>query len=248
MSTSERLRGFFRVNRGLILGLVALGVALYVSVAYVRQFLEVHTATSSPAATATVPIVVARTAIPAMASVSSSDLEVIAWPRTSVPPGAYSSTTSLQGAWSQEAIAAGVPLVSSEVFVPKTANILAARIATGDMATDVPLSSRNSVDGLIQPGNTVSLFTTITESNGKPVTEDFLNDVKVLAVNGSLTTSTTSTVGQSETLVVALPPTQIAMLLFAQEKGTVTAVLDAPNSVVKVPTPYGQLQWQVPIP
>jgi pilus assembly protein CpaB len=138
--------------------------------------------------------------------------------------------------------------VSSDVFQPQSANILAARIAPGDMATDLPLSASDAVDGLIQPGDTVSLFTTITESNGKVVTEDFMNRVKVLAVNGSMVPSSSPTPGQGETLILALPPEQIAALLFAEQKGTISAVLDAPHSTAQAPAPYGLTQWERPIP
>ena len=246
MSASQRLRVFFRVNRWLLLSLIVLAAAVYVSAHYVQRLIA--RPTSAGAAVATVSVVVARTAIPAMAPIPASDLVVESWPTSTAPPGAYGSLSALSGAWSTEAIAPGVPLVGSETFVPKTANVLAARIAPGDMATDVSLAATATVDGLIQPGDTISLFTTITESNNKQVTEDFMNHVKVLAVNGSMTPSTTSTAGQSETLILALPPNQIAQLLFVQQKGSVTAVLDAPHSTAQAPTPYGVTQWQTPIP
>jgi hypothetical protein len=101
---------------------------------------------------------------------------------------------------------------------------------------------------MIQPGDTISLFTTITEKNGQQVTEDFMNDIKVLAVNGNLTPPTSPTTGQSLTLILALPPANIATLLFVEQKGPVDAVLDAPNAQTTPPKPYGTLNWQQPVP
>jgi pilus assembly protein CpaB len=247
MSTSERVRTFFRVNRGLLLSLVALAVAVYLSATYVRQYLAGHTR-SSLSVQHLVPVVVARTVISAMTPVTPQEVTVESWPSADVPPGSFSAVESLTGAWALETVAPGVPLVSSDVFQPQSANILAARIAPGDMATDLPLSASDAVDGLIQPGDTVSLFTTIMESNGKVVTEDFMNRVKVLAVNGSMVPSSSPTPGQGETLILALPPEQIAALLFAEQKGTISAVLDAPHSTAQAPAPYGLTQWERPIP
>lgn len=247
VSTSERVRTFFRVNRGLMLSLLGLAVAVYVSSTYVRQYLSLR-ARSQSVVQHLVPVVVARTAIPAMTPVTAADVTVESWPTANVPPGSFGAVTQLTGMWTLETIEPGVPLMASEVFMPKTANILAARIAPGDMATDLPLSAPNAVDGLIEPGDTVSLFTTITESNGKVVTEDFMNQIKVLAVNGSMVPSTTPTPGQGETLILALPPEQIAALLFAEQKGSITAVLDAPHSTAHPPAPYGLAQWQRPVP
>ncbi|MCY0878469.1 MAG: Flp pilus assembly protein CpaB [Firmicutes bacterium] len=247
MSTSERVRTFFRVNRGLLLSLIALAVAVYLSATYVRQYLAVHTRSSS-SVQHLVPVVVARTTIAAMTPVTPAELTVESWPASDVPPGSFSAVTQLTGSWSLEAVQPGVPVVASDVFQPKSANILAARIAPGDMATDLPLSASDAVDGLIEPGDTVSLFTTITESSGKVVTEDFMNRVKVLAVNGSMVPSSAPTPGQGETLILALPPEQIAALLFAEQKGPITAVLDAPHSTAQPPTPYGLSQWERPTP
>lgn len=246
MVGQNRIGSFLKVNRWLIISLIVLGFAVYFSVAYVHQLMT--TRASAVAPVKTVPVVIASASIPAYMPLTASDLTVESLPVGTVPPGSYSQVSDLVGQWSDEAIAAGVPVVSAQVFAPKTANILAARIHPGDMAVDLPLGASDAVDGLIDPGNTISLFTTITEKNGQQVTEDFLNDIKVLAVNGSLTPPTTPTTGQGLTLILALPPSQIVDLLFVEQKGPVEAALDAPNVHTKPPLPYGITNWQQPVP
>ncbi len=246
MVMRERVGSFFRVNRWLIVSLIALGAAVYLSTRYLDQILQASSSPSTPVAEATV--VVARSAIPAYGTISAAEVSLERLPAADVPPGAMTSVSQVVGQWSNEAIQPGVPIVDSAVFSPKSANVLASRIQPGDMAVDVPLNASDVVDGLVEPGDNVSLFTTITEANNQQVTEDFLNNVKVLAVNGSFVPATTPTTGQNLTLILALPPQQIARLLFTQQKGPIEAVLDAPNATTVPPTPFGTLNWQKPVP
>lgn len=244
---ASRLGTFLKHNRWLIISLLVLGVAAYLSLVYVRQLMAINS-TGTVAPVKTVDVVVPAVAVAAFTPLTASDLAVKAMPVSAVPPGSYSTLSSVEGQWSNEALAPGNPVVSSEVFAPKSANILAARIHPGDMAMDLPLSATNAVDGLIQPGNTISLFTTIKEKNGQQVTEDFMNHIKVLAVNGNLAAATSPTTGQSLTLILALPPEKIATLMFVSQKGSVQAVLDSPISPPSPPKPYGTLNWQRPVP
>ncbi len=246
MVAKGRIGSFLRVNRWLILGLVALACALYLSTQYINTVIASPSSTTAPAAETTV--VVARTAIPAYSVLTASDLMVERMPTADVPGGAASQIASVVGQWTEEAIQPGIPIVTSEVFQPKSANILAARITPGDMAVDLPLNATNVVDGMVEPGDTISLFATIKEKNGQQATEDFLNQVKVLAVNGSFTPLTPPTTGQNLTLILALPPKEIAQLLFMEQKSPIDAVLDAPHQKTGVPAPFGTSQWQQPTP
>lgn len=247
MAMRERVGSFFRINRWLIVSLVALGAAVYVSTHYVRDVLDVVPRTNQTSPQPEATVVVARTNLPAYSVITAGDITVETVPASLVPPGAISASSQVVGQWTDEAVSAGVPIVHATVFAPQSANILAARIQPGDMAVDLPLTANQVVDGLVEPGDTISLFETITEQNGQQASEDFLNTVKVLAVNGSLT-PVPATAGQNLTLILALPPRQVTELLFMQQKGSIEAVLDAPNAVTKPPIPFGTAQWQKPTP
>lgn len=248
MVMKERVGSFFRVNRWLLVSLIALGAAVYVSTRYVESVLANAPHPGTTSAVQETTVVVARTSIPAYGVVTAADVGLEQLPVGDVPPGAYTQVSQVVGEWSQEAIAPGLPIVSSDVFQPKSANVLAARIHPGDMAVDLPLGADSVVDGLVEPGDTISLFTTITEKTGQQATEDFLNSVKVLAVDGSLSQTVPPQAGQNLTLILALPPGQVAKLLFTEQKGAIEAVLDAPNSVTVPPTPFGTTQWEQPVP
>lgn len=230
------------------MSLIALGAAVYLSTRYVSETGLLRTTaapTSAPVQTA--PVIVARVALPAYSAITSAELLVEQVPVADVPPGALTALSQVAGRWTSQPLPAGVPVVATDVFAPKSANILAARIRPGDMAVDLPLGANQVVDGMVQPGDTISLFATISEKTGQQATEDFLNQIKVLAVNGSMT-ATAPTPGQNLTLILALPPGQVAELLFMQDKGPVQAVLDAPNAPTRAPVPYSTSQWQHPVP
>lgn len=248
MVMKERVGSFFRVNRWLLVSLIALGAAVYVSTRYVDSVLSNAPHPGATSAVQEEAVVVVRTAVPAYEVVTAADVGIEQMPVGDVPVGAYTQVSQVVGQWTQEAIAPGLPIVSSDVFQPKSANILAARIHPGDMAVDLPLGANSVVDGLVEPGDTISLFTTITEKTGQQVTEDFLNSVKVLAVDGNLSQTTPPQAGQNLTLILALPPSQVAKLLFTQQKGAIEAVLDAPNAVTVPPKPFGTTQWEQPVP
>lgn len=246
MAIAKRMGTFFRINRWLLAGIVVIGVAAYVSARYVQIAIQQADArTHVP----TVQVMVASQAILAYQPVTPSMLTTKTLPVSAVPAGAYSSVQGLSGAWTTEALSPGVPVVSSDVFFPKTANVLAARINPQDMAVDVPLSSTNAIDGLITPGDNVALFVTITPKTGPKFIEDFMNHVKVLAVNGSMSPPSAPQVGQSPNLIVAMKPSRIEALLFAEQNSSgFTAALESPHTKAKRPTPYGFTNLDKPIP
>ncbi len=246
MAIATRMGAFFRINRWLLAGIIVMGIAAYASARYVQIAIQRADAKNR---VPTVKVLVATQTISAYQPVTASMFTYKTYPASAVPPGSYASFQNLSGAWSTEAVSPGVPIVSSEVFFPKTANVLAARISPGDMAVDVPLSSTNAIDGLIVPGDNVALFVTITPKTGTKEIEDFMNQVKVLAVNGSMSPPAGSTIGQSPNLIVAMTPSRIERLLFAEQNSSgFTAALESPKTQAKRPTPYGSTNLNTPIP
>ncbi|MDA8193061.1 MAG: Flp pilus assembly protein CpaB [Thermaerobacter sp.] len=244
MVSRERVRQFIGVNRWLFVAGVVLAGAVYLTLRYVSQL---QTAAPKPQVVATSPVVVVNTALSAYEPLTSAQLRVEMLPSKVVPPGAVTSVAQLKGAWTTEAVAPGVPLVASAIFYPKTGNVLAARINPADMAFDLPLSAPNAVDGMIQPGDHISLFTTMKTATGQS-TVDFFNNIPVLAVNGSMAPSAKPTVGQSLVLILALPPNEISALMFAQQQAPIQVALDAPHSTAKVPPPYTLHMYQTVTP
>lgn len=242
-----RITGFLRENRWLIVGVGAIAATGVLSAGYVRSAVaSAHRAFTPPATTT---VWVARSALPAYVPISRSDLRAQKELTATVPAGAYTSPQSLSGAWSTEAISPGMPIVPSAVFFPKSASVLAAQIGPGDLAIDIPLSSAAAVDGLISPGDAITIFVTVGPKN--PTIETFMSRVKVLAVNGSLAPVPQPAVGQNPDLIVALPPAQIERLLLAEQTaGThLSVALESPHSTAPTtPTPYPTSRLETPRP
>ncbi len=246
LTRETRLRQVITVNRWLFLAVILGMVAVYLSLQYVAQ--AAHRTEAGHVTVATVPVVVAAGPIGAFTPLVPQDVVVKAFPQNLAPPHALSSLSGISGAWTTTAVAPGIPISQSNLFFPKTSDVLASRIAPQDLAVDVPLSSANAIDGLVAPGDHITLFTTIPGSGTTSVVEDFMNNIPVLGVNGLLTPSTTSTIGQGVTLILALPASRIPALLYAEQQGKLVAALDPPHSSASVPAPYTTQMYLRPVP
>lgn len=246
VNRENRFRQVITVNRWLFLAVILGMVAVYLSLQYVAavsQRTEVGHGN-----VATVPVVVAQSAIGAFTPLVPQDVVIKQFPQNLAPPDALSSLSGISGAWTTVAVAPGMPVSLSAVFFPKTSDVLASRIAPKDLAVDVPLTSVNAIDGLIVPGDRITLFNTIPGSATTSVVEDFMNNIPVLGVNGLLTPSTTSTIGQSITLILALPASRIPQLIYAEQQGKLVAALDPPHSSASIPAPYTTQMYLRPVP
>ncbi|CAB1128098.1 Flp pilus assembly protein RcpC/CpaB [Candidatus Hydrogenisulfobacillus filiaventi] len=240
----EQLRESVRVNRWTIAALLVGALAIYATLQYVRSLAEARAA-AARRAVPTAPVLVLRQAVAAYQPLTVSDVGVRRYPLALVPPGALHSPAALAGGYAAENLAAGTPLVGSEVFYPKSANVLAARIAPGDVAVDLPLGAQDVVDGLVAAGDRISIFSSVTTAAGQPEEVMIFNHLPVLGVNGSLS-PTAPTPGNGETLILALPPAQVAKLLFAEQHGSLEVALDGPGPAAQPPAPYTLSQWQSP--
>lgn len=240
----EQLKEGVRVNRWGILTLVAAALALYATLRY-AQSLAATRAAASRKAVPTAPVLVLKQAVTAYQPLTAADVSVRRYPLPLVPPGAVRTPAALLGAYADENLAAGTPLVGSEVFYPKSANVLAARIAPGDVAVDLPLGAQDAVDGLVTAGDRISIFSPVTTASGQAEEVMIFNHLPVLGVNGSLSPAAPAP-GNGETLILALPPAEVAKLLFAEQHGSLEVALDGPGAAAKVPAPYTLSQWQSP--
>jgi Flp pilus assembly protein CpaB len=228
------LQSWWKINRWLIIGVLALAIAVYATLR-VLALRPQQAATNSQ----TVTVLVVAKAIPVDSPILGSDLVERSYPVDLVPPGAYRG--SLAGQLTTEALYPGQVLVTSDFFSPKTADQIPVRIPKGDVAYDLALPSQSEVDGVIAPGDRVTIFTSL--SAGSPgggstgATMVFLEHVNVLAVNGLLASSNTP--GSEEQLILAVTPTQAEALVYASTHSTLTIVLERPKENLGKVSAYG---------
>lgn len=117
---------------------------------------------------------------------------------------------------------------------------LPAQTRSGWRAISIPVSSVSSVSGLIRPNNFVDVIGTFHfpdargDSSLDTVTMTILQRVKVLATgsdigyaqqNGSQSASSASAARSYSTVTLELTPKEVEMIIFAQQKGTLTLSL-----------------------
>ncbi len=228
------LQSWWKINRWLVIGVLALAIAVYATlrVLALRPQQAVQNAQ-------TVPVMVVAKAIPPDTQILGTDLVRKSYPVSLVPPGAF--TGSLAGEWSTEALAPGQVLVASDVFAPASSDQIKARLPKGDVAYDLSLSAQAEVDGVIAPGDLITLFTSLAGGTGGSgstgATQVFLEHVNVLAVNGSL--GSPNTPGSAEQLILAATPPQAEALIYATAHSTLTAVLERPHENLGTIPAYG---------
>ena len=148
------LQSWWKINRWLVIGVLALAIAVYATL----QVLALRPQQAVPN-TQTVPVMVVAKPIAPDTQILPADLVQKAYPVSLVPPGAY--TGSLAGEWSTEALSPGEVLVASDVFAPASSDQIKARLPKGDVAYDLSLSAQAEVDGVIAPGDRITLFTSL---------------------------------------------------------------------------------------
>jgi Flp pilus assembly protein CpaB len=230
------MKAWWRVNKWLVATIIFVGAAVYAALT-VLAATPPTTASTPPAAVHTAIVYVLRAPLADATQITAADLSAVAWPLNLIPPGALKSPP--EGLWTAEALPAGVPLVSTDVINPATSDLVATHIPPGDVAMNLTLAASSEVDGVVVPGDRISILATVSASGRTgPETEWFLRHILVLAVNGDL--AGTATPGAGESLILALTPQQALGLQFAETAGQLQVVLERPGESLPAVPPYGR--------
>jgi pilus assembly protein CpaB len=219
---TERLRTWGRLYAWMVLTMVLVGVGVWAGLRYLADR-QADALRAAPK----VAVWVVTTPVAADTPVLPPDVKAELWPASLVPPGRYVGPVG--GLYAAEALAPGEPLLASQVYRPATSDLIATRLPPGDVAVDLAVGPTNGVDGVIAPGDRVSVLATVPAgTNGPARTVLFLSHVEVLAVNGSL--SAAPAPGQGEQLILAVTPRVAEALAFAQSHAALTVVLERPGA------------------
>jgi pilus assembly protein CpaB len=106
------------------------------------------------------------------------------------------SDTEFLGAINRRSFAQGEPLVASDFVKPGDRQFLAAVLKPGSRAISIFVDAAQSAAGMVLPGDRVDVILTqsfgeqATDPGRKTVSETMLRDVRVIAIDQSLTAST----------------------------------------------------------
>lgn len=192
-----------------------------------------------------VMIVVAAEPIKVGQNLSNENLRWQSWPKASVFEGAIVREDKDKKPLDQIKGRARRPLAKNEPvtassLVPPGANYLAASLGEGMRAVTIPVGASTSVGGFIGPGDYVDVMLTYSYSMDVPennseaaeiiqsnlrrfVSETILQNVKVLAIDQSITKPEKTRVGKTATLEVT--PKQAEQLQVARKMGDLALTL-----------------------
>jgi pilus assembly protein CpaB len=85
-------------------------------------------------------------------------LELVDWPRASVPPGAFTDTAALQGRVTRTALSRGEPVLEPKLAPAATMGGLSAVVGEGKRAMTVRVNDVIGVAGFALPGNYVDIM------------------------------------------------------------------------------------------
>jgi pilus assembly protein CpaB len=162
---------------------------------------------------------------------SAGTLELVDWPRGSVPPGAFADIAALQGRVTKTALTRGEPVLEAKLAPAGMKGGLSAVVAEGKRAMTVRVNDVVGVAGFALPGNYVDIMVNThspdsphEKGQDKAISKIVLERILVLAVaQESNRDETKPKVVNAVTLEVS--PAQAEELDLARSVGTLSLVL-----------------------
>jgi pilus assembly protein CpaB len=220
---------------GIVLGLILAGISV------VLLNLYVHRPAERPLAPMATVVVAART-IPFGTHLGPDYLTMVAWPRASVPQGAFATINDIfkdaKTTADRIAIVAlekGEPILKSKISGFGARSIMSTRVEAGMRAISIHIDSVSGVSGFILPGDHVDVLLTRNLGTGARdlVTDVILQDVEVLGIN-QLSDQDTEKPVVGQTATVEVTPEQVQKLVLAQQAGTLSLALRNMDTLDKV--------------
>lgn len=173
-----------------------------------------------------VPIVVARTAIPARTSILPAMLDVKELPEPAVLPNNLRDPEEAVGAVTRDAVVAGEPIIRDRLWPKGQQPGLTFVIPAGKRAVTVAVNEVVGVGGFIKPGDLVDILATFDKAFfGQESTVTVLQGVQVLAIAQAMKDDGKADAKVSTTVTVAVTLDEAQKLTLAEERGTLRLAL-----------------------
>ncbi|HYG98778.1 MAG TPA: Flp pilus assembly protein CpaB [Terriglobales bacterium] len=224
-------------NRLVLIGVVALGLAAFVSFSIYRVL---RVAMGAQRATPTTTVVVAATDLAVGTRLEEKDLRLAKFPESDLPPGVFHSTA--------EAVGRGVivPMTKNElVIISKLAGEnagagLPALIPSGMRAVSVKVNDVISVAGFVTAGTRVDVILTGNPGEGgneNLTTTTVLSNVQVLAAGQRLQKNEQGEPQQVTVITLLVTPEDAQKLTLASNEGRIQLSLRNPLDTGTDPVP-----------
>lgn len=130
----------------------------------------------------TVPVAVAARDMDLGSPISPAMVEMVGWPKGTVPNGAFESSAALDGRVLKTNLVRGEPIVEAKLAPVGAKGGLSAVIKEGKRAVTVKVNEVVGVAGFALPGNYVDVMVNLADGRSEQVSKIVLERILVLAV------------------------------------------------------------------
>lgn len=224
----------------LLLFVIAILFAFLTTLVFMKQ---VESWKKSSSQTHTVGVVVVTKALPEHSIVDVSDVDVEQIPESAVEAGSVTQVDEVAGKFTASTWYPGQQVLSQMVVASSDQASFPMKVPKGLRAFTIPDDVVVGVDHLISPGDKVDVLATFTSKNGGGIAETILQNTLVLDVDNPPPTDSQSSAGsqasstvnaatggaKTDTLTVAVTPTQAEALVLGENFGQLHVTLRHPG-------------------
>ncbi len=212
-------------SRLLMIGGLALAVGLLVSFGVYNKLRAGLGVSQEPG----VNVIVAANDLQVGAKLADSDVRVVRFPQSTVPPGAYQTKERVLNRGVILPIGKGEFILPSKLAAANAGAGLASMIPQGMRAVSVRVNDVVSVAGFVQPGSRVDVMATGNSgTTGERQTTTVLENVAVIAVGKSLDRSTSGESQVAPVITLLVSPDDAQKLALASQEGRIQLALRNP--------------------
>jgi pilus assembly protein CpaB len=209
----------------LVFGVALAGGALFFATEYFKE-IKASMAQQGPD---TVRVLVAKQALNYGATIQPGNLRWVEWPKSAVPPGAFTSVEDLLGKKGAEkrivlrAIDPGEPLLESKITKLGESPRMAMNLGAGMRAVSISIDAISGVSGFVAAGDRVDILLTRTQQD-QLTSSVILQDITVIAVDQRSNAEGASP-RLGRTVTVEVDTNQAQKLALAQQVGRLSLTL-----------------------
>jgi pilus assembly protein CpaB len=173
------------------------------------------------------PVVVASKDLTFGTTLKEEHLQVVDFPKSSVPAGSYGSIDSVLSQTTKVFVVGGEPILASKLS--SIGGGLSVRVPDDMRAMSIKVNEVTGVSGFVLPGDRVDVLVTVDNVNGAniAITKTILQDIEVLA-SGTKTETQNNQHVTVQTVTVLVNPDGAEKMALAVDQGSVHLALRNP--------------------
>jgi len=209
----------------LVFGIALSGGALF----FASEYFDTMKASMAQKGPEMARVLVAKKTLNYGKTIGPADLKWVEWPRSAIPPGAFTTAEALLGEKRDQrrivlrAIETGEPILEGKITKFGESPRMSMNIAEGRRAVSISVDVVSSVSGFVATGDRVDILLTRTQQE-KLVSSVILQDIEIIAVDQRANSEAMSPrVGR--TVTVDVDTVQAQKLALAQRLGSLSLTL-----------------------